>query len=279
MDITASSQSLFRRHIALPQDHGSWVFLLSPLLIGLFAGGVWNFASFLLVVACMSAFLLRQPVAIATKVYSGRRPKRELLPAQFWIAIYGLVGLLALAGLVFMGHLYLLVLLAPGLPVFAWHLYLVSRRIERRQMAVELVGCGVLALAAPAALWVSRGQLDPQGWWLWLLVWLQSAASIVYAYLRLEQRVMQSAPAIGERVRMGRRAISFTTFNLLLVSGLLLAGYIPALLPLPYTLQWLETVWGTLKPAVGVKPTHIGIRQLIVSTLFTVLFILAWTVL
>jgi hypothetical protein len=27
---------------------------------------------------------------------------------------------------------------------------------------------------------------------------------------------------------------------------------------------------------VGVKPTRIGIRQLIVSTLFTVLFIIVW---
>jgi hypothetical protein len=37
-----ASQPIFVRHIALPQDHGSWVFLLSPLLIGLFAG-IWPF--------------------------------------------------------------------------------------------------------------------------------------------------------------------------------------------------------------------------------------------
>jgi hypothetical protein len=35
-------------------------------------------------------------------------------------------------------------------------------------------------------------------------------------------------------------------------------------------------VWGTLRPAVGVRPTLIGVRQLIVSTIFTVLFILTW---
>jgi hypothetical protein len=75
---------------------------------------------------------------------------------------------------------------------------------------------------------------------------------------------------------MGRRALLYTTFNLVAVSGLSLAGVLPSLLPLPYALQWAETIWGTLRPAVGVKPTAIGIRQLIVSTLFTILFIFNW---
>lgn len=33
---------LLRRHVALPPDHGSWGFLATPLLIGLFAGGRWT---------------------------------------------------------------------------------------------------------------------------------------------------------------------------------------------------------------------------------------------
>ncbi|MBM2849456.1 MAG: hypothetical protein HW418_2398, partial [Anaerolineales bacterium] len=55
-----------------------------------------------------------------------------------------------------------------------------------------------------------------------------------------------------------------------------LTGYLPLLLPLPYALQWAETVWGTLRPAAGVRPTLIGLLQLIVSSLFTLLFILTW---
>jgi hypothetical protein len=75
---------LFARHIALPQDHGSWVFLFSPLLIGLFAGGHLSQASLLLIIAALAAFLLRQPVTIAVKVYSGRRSRRDLPAARFW---------------------------------------------------------------------------------------------------------------------------------------------------------------------------------------------------
>jgi hypothetical protein len=273
---TLTSQGYFRRHIALPQDHGSWVFLISPLLIGLFAGSSFTSASVYLIAAAFSAFLIRQPTTIAIKVSSGRRPKRELQPALFWMALYGLVGGLSLTGLILLGYPYLLYLAIPGLPVFAWHLYLVSKRAERRQIGIELVGSGVLALAAPAALWVSAGEPLAVGWLLWVLVWFQSAASIVYAYLRLEQRSLTALPTRYERIKMAARALAYSAFNLAAVSAMAVASLVPALLTLPYALQFLETLRGSLNPAIGVKPTSIGIRQLIVSSLFTVLFIIGW---
>lgn len=276
MDITKSDLNLFRRHVALPSDHGSWVFLLSPLLIGLFAGGEWRAATFYLIVAAFAGFLIRQPATIAVKIYSKRRARRELPAAWFWMAVYTLVGLLALTGLVLDGFTYILILAVPGAPVFLWHLYLVSRRAERRQMAVELVASGVLALAAPAAYWVAAGTPDPTGWGLWALTWLQSAASIVYAYLRLEQRQWEQVPDLAVRIKRAQRSLLYTTFNLATVTALALTGWLPALLPLPYVLQWIESIWGALRPAVGVKPTRIGFRQLAVSSLFTLLFILTW---
>ncbi len=264
------------RHIALPQDHGSWVFLFSPLLIGLFAGHSWSWPGLLLVIAALAAFLLRQPVSMAVKAYSGRRPRRDLRPAYLWTAVYALAGLLALAGLIALGYSFVLYLALPGIPVFAWHLYLVSRRAERRQIGVEIVGSGVLALAAAAAFWVGRGYADPMGWVLFGLAWLQSAASIVYAYLRLEQRLLEARPERRTALRMGRRALAYTTFNLLLVGALSASGFLPPLLAAPYALQWGETLWGIFNPAIKVKPTRIGLRQLAVSTTFTVLFILCW---
>jgi hypothetical protein len=276
MEITENSRGVLIRHIALPQDHGSWVFLLSPLLIGFFSGYGWSSSSLVLTIAALCAFLIRQPVTIATKAYSGRRSRRDLPAARFWILTYGLVGAACLAILIFQGYGFLLYLALPGIPVFIWHLVLVSRRAERRQIGVELVGSGVLALAAPAALWVGAGYPDPAGWVLFLLVWAQSAASIVYAYLRLEQRQLPVIPERSARLRMGRRALLYTTFNLLAVSLASILGYLPTILPLPYLLQWAESVWGTLNPAVGVKPTVIGVRQLVISSLFTILFIITW---
>ncbi len=266
----------FKKQIALPQDHGSWVFILSPLWIGFFAGGGLDAPSLSLFVAAMSAFMLRQPASAAVKALSGRRSRDDLPAALFWLAVYGIVAALALLFLVFNGFAYVLYLAVPGAPVFAWHLWLVSRRAERRQAGVEMIATGVLALAAPAAYWVSRGRYDPAGWGLWLWNWLQSAASIVYAYLRLEQREWKTRPEQRELWRSATRALVYTTFNLL---AALLAGwanFAPRFLFIPFLLQWLETLWGATHPSTGWKPTRIGVRQLIVSAAWTALFIAVW---
>src|SRR5512147_618893 len=134
----------FRKQIYLPQDHGSWVFILSPLLIGLFAGKDFSLASLSLIIAAMAAFLIRQPITMAVKAYSGRRPKDDLPAARFWIVSYSIIALGALIGLIAQGYIFLLLLAIPGLPVFAWHLWLVSRREERRQAGMEIVAIGVL---------------------------------------------------------------------------------------------------------------------------------------
>jgi len=273
-----SPQNIFRRHIALPQDHGSWVFLLSPLLIGIFASeSAWSISTLLVILAAMAAFLIRQPVTVAIKVYSNRRSRRDLPAAWFWMVVYGLIGLMALVGLMIQGYGYLLYLAVPAIPVFIWHLVLVSRRAERRQIGVEIIGSGTLALAAPAGYWIGVGQPDPVGWWLFLLTWFQSAASIVYAYARLEQRELETYPSFHRRLLIGQRALLYTGFNLLAVTTLAIGQIIPPFLPMPYLLQFCETIYGTLiKPAFEYKPTVIGIRQLFVSTIFTILFILAW---
>jgi hypothetical protein len=276
--------SVWRRTLALPSEHGAWVFLLSPLLIGVLAGAASGGAGpalpalALLVAARLAAFLLRQPASMMVKALSGRRARQDLAPAAVWLAAYGLVGLAAVAGLAALGFGFALVLAVPAVPVFAWHLLLISRRAERRQMLVEVVGSGALALAAPAGYWVASGASapDPVGWWLWALTWAQSAASIVYAYLRLAQRVLRAAPPPSERLQMGAPALLFTTVNLLAVAALAAAAVLPAWLPLAYAVQWAEAIYGTLRPAVGVRPTRIGLRQLAVSVVFTGVFILTW---
>ena len=235
-------------------------------------------AEVFLILAALAGFLIRQPITIAVKVYSGRRGRNDLPAARFWMVVYIILGLAGIAGLAWLGFSYLLVLAIPGVPVFLWHLYLVSKRGERRQPGIEVIATGVLSLAAPAAYWVAVGQAASAGWWLFGLTWLQSAASIVYAYLRLEQRELKSVPPVPVRLRMARRALFYTTFNFISTLVLGLLDILPGWLFVPFALQWAETLWGACVPAVSYKPTRIGVRQLIVSTLFTLLFILAWRI-
>ena len=265
-----------RRHIALPAEHGAWVFILSPLLIGLVTGGKWKPAVIFLIVAALAAFLIRQPIMIAVKSYSGRRSSRDLPAAWLWMAVYAFMITGSIARLVLSGYTYILYLAIPGIPVFLWHLYLVSKRAERRQVGVEIVASGVLALTATAAYWVAVGDPQPTGWLLFILCWMQSAASIVYAYLRLEQRELSSLPNQAQKISMGSRTLLYTSFNLVGITLLAYFAILPRLLPLAFAIQWLEAIWGTFYPAIGWKPTRIGLRQLVISIFFTLLFILAW---
>jgi hypothetical protein len=267
-------RELGRRQYFLPSEHGSWIWWIGPFAIGLAAGRRLSADVFLLFGALLLAFLARQPASIVVKAASGRRPRRDLAPAAVWLAVYSVLSLGSLAALVSAGYRQLLFLAIPGVLVFAWHLWLVSRREERGQRGVELVAAGVLALAAPAAYWLSSGAETRTAWVLWGLCWLQSAASIVTVFLRLEQRRLQAFPL--HPWREGSRVLAYHACNL--AAGLLLAlvGWAPALVPVAFLLLLVDAVEGVAHPPVGARPTSIGFRQLGASLAFVFVMILAY---
>ena len=161
--------SLFRRHIAVTQEHGSWVFLLSPLIVGLAVAGQWQPASSWFTLAAISVFMFRHPLTYWVKIRAGRRSKSDLPAVYFWMVIYGSLSLAGLTGLALLRQSWLALLALPGLPILAWHLWLVFRRAERRQIGMEVIASGVLALAAPGAYWAGIGEYEHVGWWLWVL--------------------------------------------------------------------------------------------------------------
>jgi hypothetical protein len=262
--------NVWRKQYALPAEHGSWIWWLGPLFIGLATGGHPDLEAILLVLAALCAFLLRQPTMILVKAVSGRRPRNDIGPASFWIAAYGLIGALATWSLIASAHSQVVLLAIPGVPVFGWHLWLISRRAERGQMGIELVGAGVLALAAPAGYWVAGGADGRIPWILWALTWLQAAASIVFVYLRLEQRKLKIMPPVRERWRQGGRTLMYHAFNMAASLGLAIMGMAPWLVPVAFALMLIDAAEGVARPPVGAKPTAIGLRQLSASVLFVV---------
>jgi hypothetical protein len=272
----ALSASWLRRYVALPAEHGAWFFLLGPLAVGYVAGGTWRVTSSYLLVAALAAFLIRQPLTLAVKALTGRRSRDVLPAAVFWTLIYGAVCALHVLGLVLRGFGYLLWLALPALPVFAWYLWLVARRAERRRWLVEVAGAGNLALAAPAAMWIGLGRPDPAGWTLWLLTWSHSIAAIAQTYLRLEQRGLREMPPPGRRLRGGAVPLGFAWASVAAVSALSLAGALPRWTFAAFLVQALETTRTVARPEPRLKPRQIGLRQLAVSVAFTVLLAWAW---
>lgn len=202
------SKVLKSKYIAIPSEHGAWIFLFSPLLIGLTIGGI-SIGTLPLVVAMLSAFLIRQPTTMFVKIISGRRNKNDLYASLIWFFLYSLVLIASLIILILQKSIFILFLAVPAIPVFIWHLWLVSKRAERRKLWIEIAASGVLALAAPAAYWVGLQRYDSIGWLLWGLSWFQIAGTIMYAYLRLNQRQLKSKSTKRESVKMSRNSFLF----------------------------------------------------------------------
>lgn len=269
-------RTVWKKKYSLPAEHGSWIWWIGPLLIGRAAAGQASSDGLWLTLAMFAAFLFRQPAGMLVKTFSARRPLSDRAPAMLWGAFYAAFALTAFAVLLKRGYLLLLYLTIPGVLVFGWHLWLVSRRAERGQRGIEIVGSGVLALAAPASYWVNGGAQGNLGWILWSLCWLQSAASIVFIYLRLEQRRWPEPGDINRRLSAGFRTLVYHLFNLTASIVFLFLAHLPALVVASFGLMFLDAVEGILRPAVGVRPARIGIRQLVMSSTFTLLCVLGY---
>lgn len=252
------------------------MFVATPLVVGLVAGGHLVPASIDLVVATLAAFLLRQPLTVAIKIRSKRRGRGDLPACLLWLAVWGALAVAGGLRLLTGGHGELLLLAPPALAILAWYLALVARRGERDRPGLQILGTGALALSAPAALWVARGEPDPRGWLLWALLWSQAAASILHVRQRLAQRRWPGTPPVGERLRRGAGSLLAAGGQLAGVAALGWASVVSPALTLAYAVQAAESLVGALRPAVGATPTAVGLRQLAVSLLFAVSFLLAW---
>jgi len=277
MATTRQKPRWLRKHFAIPSEHGAWAMWLGPFAVGL--GVAWQFDPSILwtLWAMLLLFLARQPMIILAKALSGRRPREDAFPGLIWLAIYGGLAVVPVALLVGSGHFALFWLVFPALPALAWQLWLVTCRAER-QMTVELAGSGALALAAPAAYYAATGHFDSVALSVWLLCWFQSAAAIVYVYLRLEQRRLSAIPARRQQWAMGWRAVMYHAFNC--SASIVLSAFriLPPLVPLAFAAMLAIVIYGTFRPAAGVKPQVLGFAQVGAIVVFVVLLVLAYHV-
>ena len=243
---------------------------IGPLLTGILAARHLTMDLLGLTGLLLSAFLARQPVTIVFKALVGRRSRAEVRPASVAMAALGGLVIALLVLMLTRGHAYLAWLGCAALPVLAWQLALVAKR-EERQMGIELVGAGVLALAAPAAYWVALGEARAAGWGLWALSWLYAAASIVFIYLRLEQRRWSEWPPQRERLRRGARVLLYAAVNLVLVVALTVLRWVPPWAWVGFALAVPHIVLGVMAPAASARPARIGLEQAAATLVFSTL--------
>jgi len=266
----AQTPGKFFKIYVLPPEHGGWFLLLGPFLLGALTAAQPHAALFVLLLFSLITYIARQPLTLLVKALSGRRAKSDVRPALLALIGTGALAALLLGILLWRGYTFLLWLGIPAALVMAWQLWLVVQR-EERQLGIELVGAGMLALAAPAAYWVSVDAMTPTGWWLWLLAWLYAASAIVYVYLRLKQRRLKEMPSRAEQWRAGRRTLLYIGTAILFTAALAFGQWVPALTPFIFALAGAHFVYGITHPCVGVKPVRIGLEQSFAALLFYVL--------
>lgn len=170
------------RSVALPSEHGSWGFLLEPLLLGLLVAGSASGVIFSAAMLC--TFLIHQPLKLALKDHlKGRRTSRTIQAERFAVG-YGVMALLFLGIVGFTSDLRFIVPLLLGLPFLLIQIWYDARN-QSRALIPEL--CGVVALGSTASAVVILG-----GWmfWtalpLWVIVVSRSIPSIIYVRTRLK---------------------------------------------------------------------------------------------
>lgn len=250
----------FRKQLVIPSEHGAWSWLLVPFLVGAAVAGEWHGAMLLVLVGGLSFFLLRQPATAWMRIRSGRGRRADLPLAAGWTMAFGVLSLLCLVGLLWLGRGAILWLTVPGAAVFAFYLVAArQRRASVRSLWMEVAGAAGLALMAPAAYIAAISQLDNLAWALWLVMAAQNVLGVLYVRLRIadtHQRAMDRRPVL-------------VMHGAILLAMLLAAWlqWLPWLAAVPFAAFLVRAVWAVRRPRPLVNIKRFGFSEVGVELL------------
>lgn len=169
------------RNVALPTEHGGWMFLIEPILLGL--GLSFSIPGLFLALAASAVFLLRQPLKILVDDLRRRkRFARTGIAIRFSIA-YGaaalVFGVLAAAT----ADIRFVIPLLMATPLVILQLWFDFGK-RSRDLAAELSGSVAMGAIAPAIALMSSWKLA-DALFLWLILIARFIPAIIYVRQRL----------------------------------------------------------------------------------------------
>lgn len=258
----------------LPREHGAWMMLLVPLIVGALAGGSLSPYVLLTIAAAFFAYLARHPLVLIARVQG----QHQRLPAAtpVWLLIYaGIAGLCGLAVVALGGYWSLLGIVALAAIPLGVNLYLATRRAEMT-LAGELLGIAGLSLGAPATYFVATGSFG-HGFGLWLLSFLYFGGTVFYIKLKVRVQARQDAPASRVQRFLIARATVIYHVAVLAASALLVAsGLVPLLAPLAYVPATCKAVHGAVDWRRPVNVKRLGVIEIVHSLVFALLLVVAY---
>ncbi len=238
------------RTLALPAEHGSWGFLLEPIVLGLVLSptpaGAW------LALAAACAFLARHPLKLVLgDRRRGTTAPRTAVAARVALA-YAAAALAAFGTALALSPapVWIPVLLASPLAALA---LVRDAAGQSRDLAAELSGAAALA-ASVSAIALAGGWSLPAALLLWLVLAARDATAILYVRARI--RLDRGVPAGTQLV--------LASHGLLLIAGAGLAALaaLPWLAVAAFAALLARAAYGVSKRRAPLKPKQLGQQEL-----------------
>jgi hypothetical protein len=241
------------KSVAIPAEHGGWMFLLEPVLLGLAVA--LSPPGMLLGLAALGAFLARHPLKLAISDYrSGRRTARTPWATRF-AAFYAAIALGAFTLVLLTARTDFLLPLLIAAPLVLVQLYFDANR-RSRELWAELSGAVALGAVASAIALLAGWPLV-SALALWLIPIARGASAIPYVRARLRLERGKITPA---------ETLPVWASHLLGLAVLLLCAYAnltPWLSAAVMAVLLGRAVWGLSPWRRHVRAQTVGIQEVI----------------
>ncbi len=243
------------RQLALPTEHGSWGFLLEPLVAGMAIA--FSPAAPWIALMVIGAFLMRRPL----QIFVADRLARRLLPqteAALKFALGFLVIFLAgLAGSLVFAERSSLIPFVLVLPLAAYQIYCdVSR--QSRELLAEMTGAVAMSSSA-AAIALAGGLPWQNAAAIWFLFIARLIPSIFYVRNRLR---LEKGKDFSILIPAAAHLAGFAG-----VAGLVSAGFLPFLTVPAFMILFARSTVGLSRFRTKMKAMKIGVWEVIYGTL------------
>jgi hypothetical protein len=254
----------FRSTLKLPKEHGAWVMLYVPFVLGVAVAGRVNWQLLLLLLSTTAMFISRESLLVCWRARARGRDAAEagrmLLLYSVLAAAFGLPLIIAfkLFWLIPMGLIGAVLLLINGRQ---------ATQMEERTMTGEIMAIAGLTMTAPAAYYAASGQWEMTAFWLWLLSMLYMASSVFYIKLR----VYRLNPRRQAEQRQAWRSCAFYhTFLLVALLALIFADGLSLFAFIAFAPALVRTFWGMFKPKTKVNLMRAGVLEIVYSMIFLI---------
>jgi YwiC-like protein len=235
--------------VALPAEHGSWSFILEPIVFGLLIAPSW--AGALVALAAMCAFMAHRPLRVTFDSWrKGQRGARVLWARRFALG-FVLAATVAASLATFIGDATFWGVLPLVAPVVGVQMVLALSKRGRDAIGE---GTGALALAAASAAVVLAGSGTPGfAAAAWLLMAGRSLPAIAYVRARLRQERGKSHNVFWPQALHG--------LGVLAATGLAVLGMAPWISVAVFVVLLARAVMGLSPSHRQVPPKIVGVQE------------------